>query len=75
MEDYVDHCEQPKEGAFPAGTKIWLRMRTHRTLGYPVRFIQQVKLPAAPGTTGYAETSGARGVEFRVTRLEPRPQR
>ena len=72
IEEYVDHCEHPSDGAFPEGSKIWLRMRTHSTLGYPVRFIKEVKMPATRGTTGYDESGAALGVEFRVIRLEPR---
>ncbi len=73
IEESLSHCEHPQSGAFPEGTQIWLRMRTHPTLGYPVKFVKQIKLGGSRGTTGYEESSSARGVEVHVTRLQPIP--
>ena len=70
LEEYLDHCEKPDTGVFPEGSKVWLRMRTHPKLGYPVRFIKQVKLPSAQSATGYAAATATQGIELRVTRFE-----
>jgi hypothetical protein len=70
LEEYLDHCENPATGVIPEGSTVWLRMQTDRELGYPTRFVRQVKLPAQRTTTGYQASSGAQGIEFRVTRLD-----
>ncbi len=72
LDEYLDHCENPTTGVFPEGSQIWLRMRTHPKLGYPVRFIKQVKLPASRGVTGFEASTATEGIEVRVRRFEPR---
>jgi hypothetical protein len=71
LEEYLDHCENPSSGVFPPGTQVWLRMRTHPSLGYPMRFLKQEKFPARRTASGFEEATTSQGVEFRVTRLEP----
>jgi hypothetical protein len=75
LEEYLDHCENPASGVFPEGSQVWLRMRMHPELGYPIRFVKQVKLPTRRSATGFEASTASQGVEFRVARLEPQSHR
>jgi hypothetical protein len=72
IEEELDLADNPSSQAFPPGSQVWLRMRCHPELGYPVRFIRQVKLAAQRSASGVETSSRARGIEIRVIRFEPK---
>ena len=72
MEEDLDLVEDPTNQAFPPGSQVWLRMSSQPKLGYPIRYVRQVKLPAQRSASGVETSSGARGIEIHVTRLTPR---
>ena len=59
IEEELDRAQSWRGRASDAVTDVWLRMRCHPKLGYPVRFVSQV-----PGRT--------QSVEIHVLQLDPR---
>jgi hypothetical protein len=72
IEEELDAAERPDGAAFGAQSQVWLRVRYHRALGYPIRFVREVKQPSRRSTTGYETPGATLGVEIQVKRLSPK---
>ena len=71
IEEELDAAEQPKSEAFGPQSQVWLRMRCDAKLGYPVRFVRQVKQASRRTATGYEAPGASLGVEIHVINLKP----
>jgi hypothetical protein len=71
-EEELDAAEQPESAAFGARSQVWLRARYDARLGFPIRFVREVKPASGPSTTGYVPSGASLGVEIQVRRLTPK---
>ena len=67
IEEELDAAEQPQSGAFGRHSQVWLRMRCDSKLGYPIRFVRQVKQASRQTATGYEVPGASLGVELHVS--------
>ena len=70
IEEELDAAEQPDGAAFGARSQVWLRARYDSRLGFPIRFVREVKPASGPSPTGYVRSAASLGIEIRVLRLE-----
>jgi hypothetical protein len=72
IEEELDAAEQPDNAAFGPRSQVWLRARFDSRLGFPIRFVREVKPATGPSTTGYVPSAASLGVEIQVRRLTPK---
>jgi hypothetical protein len=72
IEEELDASERPDGAAFGAQSKVFLRVQYDRTLGFPTRFVREVKQPSRRSATGYEVPGASISVEIVVRRLTAR---
>jgi hypothetical protein len=69
IEEELEAAERPGSETFGAQSQVWLRARYDSRLGYPIRFVREVKRTGAQTTTGYVPSGASIGVELHVQSL------